>query len=182
MADVAIVASFPWRRKLHLSSASSPATLAASDPGGRTTAAAKSSDEVTPHVGRTDTGTSQATRSSRRARDVRARISQLAAVVAATKMQRRRSVSFADAHRLSSSREYGSDAASAVSVAALERQFATVMAPFEAIDVELLVRLEVAKAENHAVGHGHRREEHVVLTTEAVERITWLFACLLMRR
>jgi hypothetical protein len=187
MVDVAVVASYPWRRKGHAAAGAgdSPASLAQTTPGGvhAIPATAPIGLGVTPLVGRTISGVSAATAGSRRARDVRASITQLAAVVAATKMQRRWSVSFADAHRAPAAAAAAAarvsdedDDASAASVAALEDHFATVMAPFEAVDVELLVRLEVAKPENHTVGYGNRRQEHVVLTTEAVERITWFFA------
>ncbi len=115
--------------------------------------------------------------SASRARDVRASITQLAAVVAATKMERRRSVSFGGVdHAPSGGGDSDGPGTENVSSAAIEAQFAGVMAPLEAVDVELLVRLEVAKPENHVTGHGHRHTERVVLTTEAVERASWLFA------
>ena len=114
-----------------------------------------------------------------RSRDVRARITQLAAVVASTRMEKKRSVSLGNLdipYIPRSSDEHVTEDAGAVGAAALEAKFSVVMARLDAVDVELLVRLEVAKVGNHTIGHGHRHSERVILTTEAVERVSWLFA------
>ena len=104
---------------------------------------------------------------------VRASISRLAAAVARTKSDgRRRSVSL----RRAGGPTHQRDPAHTGDVNGDEDVLASILGPLEAVDVELLARLEVAKEKNHVSGRRLQRADRIVLTMEAVERVSWLFA------